>query len=870
MAVTSALVDSTLRTGSTGTTSTVTGVQFGSAFAGRVLVPAYLVGSVGQDPTSGTVDGQAAVVTGTNSSGSPGLGFLSAVVASNTSGNVVGNFSSSDTLAVAGVVALTGAGSATPSDTFAVLSTSSTIDVAAGGCVVAVAFAASSGSWTGATQLGSVAVPALGGTYYIATFDNGGGALSGRTISYTTADLLYAAAFDADAGGAFSVAANGGTYSITGAAVATDIKPDWTLVGITEAAVDASDNYTLSEPTGAQQDDILVVDIAIRSNVLHTNADWTFPQSDSSGNTTNNTTGSIVSYQTGYCIRGGSAPSYVFAKTGGSRCLGTVRAYRSSRAGTPVFDTSAELAMGAAGTSLTLSGGVTTAEAGELLVTGVFGARANTVSNMDGATEVTGNSGSVDTTTKPVRGTWTERSDRNNGTSPTVALACYDAVKPTAGSTGNLTATESQSARHGMTVMAFKHPPSSSNKTIAANGGSYSVTGAAVSTERGRVVAANGGTYAVTGAAVTLRRNLPLVVGGGSYSVSGAAVTLREDRKVSALGGTYAVTGASVTVRHGYSVSVGAGTYSVNGASVSLLHAWKVAAAGGTYAVSGSDVTLRYGYVVGVGGGSYALTGASVATSLGRNVGATAGSYSISGASVGLTKAWRVDASGGSYAITGADVTLTKTSAGAFSVAADGGSYAITGSAVPLVHDWIVGAEGGSYAVTGATAALRHDWRVSAEGGAYEITGADVDLIRAGSVVIDVGAGSYEITGAAVDLTQRPVRARDGGGGKRGNWLYQNRVRRWAYFEEEKRLEEELKEAEAKAVKARSKVKKLKQKPKVSEFKIDEALLAAEEARLEAIDAQAALEVHRAEIDDDDEDEFLMMVKAALELRDIL
>lgn len=241
----------------------------------------------------------------------------------------------------------------------------------------------------------------------------------------------------------------------------TNTTPQWYLVGITEAAVDASGDYTLSEPGSVAQNDILVVDIAIRSNVLHTNADWTFPQSDASGNTTNNTTGSIVSYQTGYCIRGGSAPSYVFAKTGGSRCLGTVRAYRSSVAGVPRFDTSAELAMGSAGTALTLTGGVTTAEALELLVTGVFGARANTVSNMDGATEVTGNSGATNTTNNPLLNTWTERSDRNNGTSPTVALACYDVVKETAGSTGDLTATESQSARHGMTVMAFMHPLSS-------------------------------------------------------------------------------------------------------------------------------------------------------------------------------------------------------------------------------------------------------------------------------------------------------------------------------------------------------------------------------------------------------------------------
>lgn len=575
-----------------------------------------------------------------------------------------------------------------------------------------------------AAGTGGISIPS--GAQFPTVWVGAGPETEAATADFTPGSLPSGFS-DWDGGGSpYSVAANGGTYSLTGTAVTLAIKPDWTFVGKSDVAVDASGDYTLSEPTGAQQDDILVVDIAIRSNVLHTNADWTFPQSDSSGNTTNNTTGSIVSYQTGYCIRGSSAPSYVFAKTGGSRCLATVRAYRSSRAGTPVFDTSAEVAMGAASGTVTLTGGVTTAEPGELLVTGVFGARANTVSNMDGATEVTGNSGSTDTTTPPTRGTWIERSDRNNGTSPTVALACYDAVKISAGSTGNLTATESQSARHGMTVMAFKHPPGVTNKTITASGGSYALTGATVATKLGRKVAATGGSYALSGSAVTLRRNLPVVVGTGSYSLTGAAVTLREARKVSATGGTYALTGAAVTVRHGYSVSVAAGSYALSGAAVPLLKTWRLDATGGSYALSGSAVTLRYGYAVGAGSGSYALTGASVALKHGYAVSVGSGSYALNGTSVPLLKTWRLDATGGSYALTGADVTLTKTTLGAFVVAADGGSYSINGSAVPLVHNWRISAEAGSYTITGTSVALTQSTApeppTTARGGASYLT----------------------------------------------------------------------------------------------------------------------------------------------------
>lgn len=731
MAVTSALVDSTLRTGSTGTASTVTGVQFGSAFADRVLVPAYLVGSVSQDPTSGTVDGQSAVVTGTNSSGQPGSGFLSAVVASGTSGNVVGNFSSSDTLAVAGVVALTGAGSATPSDTFAVLSTSSTIDVAAGGCVVAVAFAASSGSWTGATQLGSVAIPALGGTYYIATFDNGGGALSGRTISYTTADLLYAAAFDAGGGGSlYTLAADTGTFAITGQAAGTLLGPYWTYVGKTEAAVSASGNYTLTEPSGVQQGDVLVVDFATRSNVIYTNADWTFPQSDTTGNTTNNTTGSIVSYQTGYCIRGSSAPSYVFSRTGGSRALGTVRAYRSSRAGTPTFDTSAEVAMGAAGTTVTLTGGVTTTGIDELITTGVYGARANTVSNMDGTTEVTGNSGSTDTTTQPVLGTWTERSDRSNGTSPTVALAVYDTIKRTAGSTGNLTATESQSARHGMTAMAFKHPAASGSPyTLTADRGIFSITGVAAGLKRGLKVGANAASFAITGQDAGLKKGFKVGANVGTFTLGGQAANFVRTYVSPSSAGAFAITGQTVGLRTALGFTALHGAFSLSGQSAGLKVGKVVTANAGSYAITGQDADLIY-------------TPASVNYTLTADV----GTFSITGQNAGLARGLKTSANAGSYSITGQSAVLRY----GRSMGSASGTYLITGQDATLRHNTLVGFAPGAFNITGQTVNLRLNRNLSSGTGTFSINGQDVILRKTTNMLLS--PAEFNITGVSANL----------------------------------------------------------------------------------------------------------------------
>lgn len=198
MAITSAAVDSTARTGSSGTTSTVTGVQFGTASTGRVLVGAFFTDNVSEDPSPITIGGQTAVKTTDGS----GFGLASAVVASGTSGNEVGTFSSSDILYSIGMMALTGAASATPTDTIvAVSGNGGTIDVPAGGCVIAYAFATSSGSWTGATAAITNTTLFPGNVFAVARFDNSGGALTNRAISYSTGLVFMAAAFDASGGG---------------------------------------------------------------------------------------------------------------------------------------------------------------------------------------------------------------------------------------------------------------------------------------------------------------------------------------------------------------------------------------------------------------------------------------------------------------------------------------------------------------------------------------------------------------------------------------------------------------------------------------------------------------------------------------------
>lgn len=225
MAVTSALVDSTFRTGNTGTTSTITGALFGTAFAGRVLVASY-ASQNGNLPTACTIGGVAATVQDTGG----GIGLAYCVNPTGTSGNIVFTFAAADEAVTNAVVALTGANSATPPSggTISNNSTGSgTINAPANGAMVAFSLGTAAGSWTGATVL--IDANHSGAQFSTASFANSSGAISGHSVSYSTGFALVAASFSpvpasntlSAAQGSFSLSGKAATPNAARSVVAT-------------------------------------------------------------------------------------------------------------------------------------------------------------------------------------------------------------------------------------------------------------------------------------------------------------------------------------------------------------------------------------------------------------------------------------------------------------------------------------------------------------------------------------------------------------------------------------------------------------------------------------------------------------------------
>lgn len=270
----------------------------------------------------------------------------------------------------------------------------------------------------------------------------------------------------------------------------------------------------------------------------------------------------------------------------------------------------------------------------------------------------------------------------------------------------------------GISVIVLK--PAAAGVTLAAEAGSYTVTGTAASLERGRETAADGGTYAVTGTAANLERGYEVAAEAGSYSVTGTDATF--DRT--------------------YILPAEAGSYSVTGSDASLEQGYEVVAEAGSYTVTGQDATFVRAYVIGAGAGSYAVTGTDASLEHGYEIAAEAGSYAFSGADAALV-------------LQGQTI-----------LAAEAGSYSVTGSDAALEVGREVAAEAGSYTVTGSDAALEIGREVAAEAGSYAFTGADASLIVTGNKSLAAGEGSFSFTGSDAGLIYAPLVPEQIGGGR--------------------------------------------------------------------------------------------------------
>ena len=227
----------------------------------------------------------------------------------------------------------------------------------------------------------------------------------------------------------------------------------WEIIAVGTNTVQNGGNITLDEPAGTTAGDLIIACIAWKDTQVITkpSAEWSLIQALDNGDT--DAVGGVASGGMWYCIRGGSAPSYVFTRTLGDVAMGQTVTYRGN---TPALDTSSIRQVGS--DTLNIVGTtITTAEDGELLVAMVAHGDASLTVTFDSVTNPgTASTTTVAVTTEPASNTWYERADTKSTTGADTGLFIADAIMTTAGATGAHSAVADASSNQVCIVAAFK------------------------------------------------------------------------------------------------------------------------------------------------------------------------------------------------------------------------------------------------------------------------------------------------------------------------------------------------------------------------------------------------------------------------------
>ncbi len=231
----------------------------------------------------------------------------------------------------------------------------------------------------------------------------------------------------------------------------------------------------------------------------------------------------------------------------------------------------------------------------------------------------------------------------------------------------------------------------------------------------------------------------------GSYALTGTVAGTLHARLVSADAGAYALTGTDATLTYGtvggYTIAADAGAYALTGTDAGLLHSRLIDASAGSYALSGTDAGLLLARKLAADAGSYGLTGTTASLLANRIITADAGSYALTGTAASLLAARIIAADAGSYGLTGADAGLLA----ARLLAAAAGSYGLTGADAGLLYSRLLTADAGAYSLTGTEAALLYSsptaYSLSADPGSYVMFGSDV-LLAYAAIILNGGPGS--------------------------------------------------------------------------------------------------------------------------------
>lgn len=232
----------------------------------------------------------------------------------------------------------------------------------------------------------------------------------------------------------------------------------WVYVGRGTSVEATATSHVLTEPAGVAAGDLLVACIGSRiasTTSITLPSGWTLV-AEAKNNNTLSTSSALPSGMMAYIVRGSSAPSYTFTHpVAPNVALGRVVAYRNVHQTTPTDSGTTAVTTATALLAVSVTGLTTTAD-DDLIVALTAGGQEAAWSAFAATDPATGSGTTADSALDPIFGAWLERSDIQTTTGNDTSLAVFDAIKQTAGATGNLIATASVSAGHVVVAGSFK------------------------------------------------------------------------------------------------------------------------------------------------------------------------------------------------------------------------------------------------------------------------------------------------------------------------------------------------------------------------------------------------------------------------------
>jgi hypothetical protein len=222
-------------------------------------------------------------------------------------------------------------------------------------------------------------------------------------------------------------------------------------------------------------------------------------------------------------------------------------------------------------------------------------------------------------------------------------------------------------------------------EALATGGAVGSITDDITGTTRGSPPDAGAYEYVSSGSPYTMAADV------GSFTLTGVTTGLKAARQLAAAAGTFTLTGIDTALKADRKLAAAVGAFTLTGQDATLVYEpatgdYTLTADTGSFALTGIDTGLRAARKIAAAQATFALTGNATGLARGLRLNAAAASFTLTGISASFLRTYVMPAETSAYTFTGMDVSLSYSGQGIWTpVTPAGGTWT---PATPASTTW--------------------------------------------------------------------------------------------------------------------------------------------------------------------------------------